>query len=163
MRQSVKILVILVIVAVAALVAATQGVGQGNRPAFAHSDLTIVKADGSKIAFAVEVASTPAEQSYGLMFIHSLADNKGMIFPSQPPREVAFWMKNTLIPLDMLFIRPDHTIGRIVANAKPEDLTPIPSQMPVIAVIEIKGGMASQKGLAVGDKIQTPVLDALSP
>ena len=86
------------------------------------------------------------------MFVKSLAPNRGMIFPYDPPQEVAFWMKNTLIPLDIVFIRPDHTIARI-ANAKALDETPLPSGEPIIAVLEIAGGRAAQLGMEPGDKV----------
>jgi uncharacterized membrane protein (UPF0127 family) len=86
------------------------------------------------------------------MFVQSMPADAGMIFPYDPPRDVAFWMKNTLIPLDMLFISPDGRIGRIVAEARPQDVTPIDSQGDVIAVIELNGGTAKKDGIAVGDK-----------
>ncbi|MDR3424040.1 MAG: DUF192 domain-containing protein [Alphaproteobacteria bacterium] len=128
--------------------------GVGNRPHFAQSTLVITGAGGARNKFFVEVANSKEEQAYGLMFLRALDEDKGMVFPYHPPREVAFWMENTLIPLDMLFVRPDGTIGRIVAEAKPQDMTPIPSQVPVIAVIEIGGGVAKKKGIAVGDKVE---------
>src|SRR6059058_1190640 len=74
--------------------------------------LTIHSASGDH-RFTVEIARTPAQQERGLMFVRSLAGDRGMIFPYDPPQEVAFWMKNTLIPLDMVFIRSDRTIARI--------------------------------------------------
>ena len=129
-----------------------------GRPHYQHSNLTITRADGTIFKFAVEVALTPEEEAYGLMFVRRLSEDAGMIFPSTEPHIVSFWMKNTLIPLDMLFVRPDGTIARIVAQARPEDLTPISSQEPVIAVIEIKGGMAKKDGLALGDKVESPFL-----
>jgi uncharacterized membrane protein (UPF0127 family) len=100
--------------------------------------------------FTVEVAATPAEQERGLMFRKSLAPDRGLIFPYAPAQEVAFWMKNTLIPLDMIFIRSDGTIARI-ATAKPLDLTPVPSGEPVSAVLEIRGGRAAELGIREGD------------
>jgi uncharacterized membrane protein (UPF0127 family) len=75
-----------------------------------------------------------------------------MIFPYDPPQEVAFWMHNTLIPLDMVFIRADGTIGRI-ATAKPLDDTPVPSGGAIVAVLEIAGGRAAELGIAPGDKV----------
>ena len=142
------------------LMFARNGVGTESRPVFAHADLTITRADGTVFSFKAEIANSPAEQAYGLMYVKSLAADAGMIFPYNPPQQVAFWMKNTLIPLDMLFISPDGSIGRIIAEAPPLDLTPIPSQIPVIAVIEIAGGMAKKDGLAVGDKVNSPALNA---
>jgi uncharacterized membrane protein (UPF0127 family) len=85
------------------------------------------------------------------MYRNSLAPDRGMIFPYEPPQQVAFWMKNTFIPLDIVYIRADGTIARIV-NAQPMDLTPLPSGEPVAAVLEIKGGRAKELGIKEGDK-----------
>jgi uncharacterized membrane protein (UPF0127 family) len=92
------------------------------------------------------------------MFVTSLRDDEGMIFPYAPPRKVSFWMKNTLIPLDMLFVQSDGTIGRIAASAQPQDVTPISSQEPVSAVIEINGGLAKKDGFEAGDKVESSIL-----
>ncbi|HVU30228.1 MAG TPA: DUF192 domain-containing protein [Sphingomicrobium sp.] len=103
--------------------------------------------------FTVQVAATAEEQEQGLMFHRSLGPDQGMIFPYDPPQNVAFWMKNTLIPLDMIFIRADGTIARIV-TAKPLDLTSVPAGEPVAAVLEIRGGRASELGIREGDKAE---------
>ncbi len=87
------------------------------------------------------------------MFTRSLADDEGMIFPYDPPQNVSFWMKDTLIPLDMVFIRADGTIARI-ATAKPLDETNVPAGEPVAAVLEIRGGLALQLGIHAGDKVE---------
>jgi uncharacterized membrane protein (UPF0127 family) len=113
--------------------------------------LTISSATGVH-HFNVEVARTEQQQSKGLMFVRTLARNHGMIFPFSPPQEVSFWMENTLIPLDIVFIRQDHTIARIT-KAKPLDETLLPSGEPIIAVLEIAGGRAAQLGIAPGDKV----------
>ena len=89
------------------------------------------------------------------MFYRSLAPNEGMIFPYDPPQDISFWMKNTLIPLDMLFIRGDGTIARIV-TAKPLDETPIPAGEPVAAVLELRGGRAAELGIREGDRADWP-------
>lgn len=114
--------------------------------------LTITSA-GKAHKFIVEVANTPEEQSRGLMFRQSLAPDRGMIFPYDPPVNASFWMKNTLIPLDMVFIRPNGTIGRIAENTVPLSLDPVPALEPVSAVLEIAGGRASELGLKPGDKV----------
>ena len=103
--------------------------------------------------FKVEVARTPEEQERGLMFRTSLASDGGMIFPYDPPRPASFWMKNTLIPLDMIFIRKDGTIARIADNTTPESLEPVQSGEPVAAVLELAGGRAAELGLSEGDRI----------
>jgi len=100
--------------------------------------------------FTVEVAATPDQQERGLMFRKSLAPDRGMIFPYEPPQDVAFWMKNTWIPLDIVFIRSDGTIARIT-NAQPMNLDPLPSGEPVSAVLEIGGGRAAALGIKPGD------------
>nr|WP_277622585.1 DUF192 domain-containing protein [Sphingomonas telluris] len=114
--------------------------------------MTIQSATGTH-KFTVEVASSQEEQAQGLMNRQSLAPDRGMIFPYDPPQQVAFWMKNTLIPLDMVFIGADGKIGRIAANTTPMSLDPVPSVDPVSAVLEIAGGRAAELGLKEGDKV----------
>jgi uncharacterized membrane protein (UPF0127 family) len=116
--------------------------------------LTIRSANGVH-RFAVEVARTAQQQERGLMFRSALAPDRGMIFPYDPPQDVSFWMKNTLIPLDMVFIRADGTIARI-AHAAPMDLTPVPAGEPVVAVLEIAGGRAAELGVREGDRVEWP-------
>jgi len=87
------------------------------------------------------------------MFRQSLAPDRGMIFPYQPAQQVSFWMKNTLIPLDMIFIRADGTIARI-AHAKALDETPVPAGEPVAAVLEIRAGRAAELGIREGDRVE---------
>lgn len=103
--------------------------------------------------FTVEVAASLKEQNDGLMYRRSLAPDRGMIFPYDPPQPVAFWMKNTLIPLDMIFIRADRTIARIAANTVPLSLEPVPAGEPVAAVLEIAGGRAAELGIREGDRV----------
>lgn len=104
--------------------------------------------------FRVEVARTEDEQARGLMFRERLAPDAGMIFPFKPPRPASFWMRNTVIPLDMLFVRPDGVIGRIAANAVPYSLDTIDSGEPVAAVLEIAGGRAAALGIKSGDRVR---------
>lgn len=115
--------------------------------------LRIVRADGSSVSFEVELALTSEQQTRGLMFRKELPEGTGMLFLFDPPREAAFWMKNTLIPLDMLFIAPDGRIARIVAKARPHDETPVSSDGPVRGVLEIGGGQAEALKIAVGDRL----------
>ena len=114
--------------------------------------LTIRSASGTH-RFTVEVARTPEEQANGLMHRQSLAPDRGMLFPYDPPQPASFWMKNTLIPLDIIFIRADRTIARIAANTVPLSLEPVPSLEPVAAVLEIAGGRAAELGIAPGDRV----------
>lgn len=107
-------------------------------------------------AFKVEIARTSAEQARGLMYRTALAPDAGMLFPFDPPQSASFWMKNTLIPLDMLFIRADGRIARIAANTTPLSLTPVDAGEPVIAVLEIAGGRAAAVGIREGDAVRWP-------
>jgi hypothetical protein len=113
--------------------------------------LTIRSSSGAH-HFTVEVASTPEQQERGLMFRKSLAGDRGMIFPYDPPQDVSFWMENTLIPLDIIFIRSDGTIVRIT-KAKALDETPLPAGEPIAAVLEIRGGRAAELGIREGDVV----------
>ena len=114
--------------------------------------LTIRSATGEH-RFTVEVAATPEQQARGLMYRRSLADGRGMIFPYDPPQPVGFWMKNTLIPLDIIFIRADGRIAQIAANTVPHSLEPVASGEPVATVLEIRGGRAAELGIRAGDLV----------
>jgi uncharacterized membrane protein (UPF0127 family) len=103
--------------------------------------------------FDVEVARTPDQQAQGLMFRKSLPDDGGMLFPMDPPRTASFWMKDTLIPLDMLFIHTDGSIAFLKAQAQPYDRTPVSAGVPVAAVLELRGGRAADLGIAQGDRV----------
>ena len=96
---------------------------------------------------------TPEQQAQGLMNRQSLAPNMGMLFPYDPPQNASFWMKNTLIPLDIIFIRENGTVALVTENTVPLSLDPIPSLEPVAAVLEIAGGRAAELGIQAGDKV----------
>jgi uncharacterized membrane protein (UPF0127 family) len=104
-------------------------------------------------AFQVEMAITPEEKERGLMFRRELPEGQGMLFDFQIDQPVAFWMKNTYIPLDMLFIRSDGRIARIAENTEPRSERNIPSGAPVRAVLEVIGGTAKKLGIAPGDRV----------
>ncbi|GGD70627.1 DUF192 domain-containing protein [Croceicoccus mobilis] len=118
-----------------------------------------ITSGGKDILFDVEYTTDAKSEMKGLMFRQSLGPNEGMIFPNEvmspgaPPAPRSFWMKNTVIPLDLIFIAPDSTIESIAANAEPYSLDPIASQGAVIGVLEIAGGRAAELGLQPGDKI----------
>jgi uncharacterized membrane protein (UPF0127 family) len=114
--------------------------------------LTITSANGVH-HFTVEVAATVEQQERGLMFRHAVGADEGMIFPYDPPVPASFWMKNTLVPLDMIFIRADGTIARIAANTVPLSLEPVPAGEPVAAVLELRGGRAAELGIREGDRV----------
>ena len=107
-------------------------------------------------AFSVEVVDTPATRAKGLMFRQSLAKDAGMLFDFQQEQQTAFWMQNTFIPLDMVFIAADGVVKTIHVNAKPHDTTSIPSGVPVRFVLEIPGGRSVEIGLKPGDRIDHP-------
>lgn len=115
-----------------------------------------VTVTSGKIAhvFKSEVARTSAEQAKGLMFRTAIGDDEGMIFLRNPPDIAAFWMRNTVIPLDIIFIGTDHRILNIAANAVPYDETPLPAAGPTLAVLEINGGLAAKLGIKAGDKVE---------
>ena len=101
--------------------------------------------------FNVDVVDTPELMAKGLMFVQDLADDAGMLFDFKEERPVSFWMQNTLIPLDMVFVGADGVVKTVHANARPMDTTSIPSEVPVQYVLEIPGGVAASIGLQPGD------------
>ena len=131
--------------------ASAQSVITKAQPHLRTEPLTIHTSDRA-IGFHVEVARTSGEQEAGLMFRTSVPPHGGMIFPMVPAREATFWMKNTVIPLDMLFIRADGTIARII-TAKALDESIDDSGEPVAAVLELGAGRAKALGIREGDKV----------
>ena len=114
----------------------------------------VIQASGHVYHLRAWIADTPARQAQGLMFVRDLPADQGMIFPMRPPQVAKFWMANTYIPLDMLFIAPDGRIEKITANAKPFSLKTISSGAPVEAVIEIRGGEAQRLEIGIGSVVQ---------
>jgi uncharacterized protein len=121
-----------------------------------HSMLLIDGANGP-VKFNVEMANDPQSQEYGLMFRKSLAANSGMLFDFHTTVQTTFWMKNTLIPLDMIFIKMDGTISSVAPDAVPMTTTPVPSTEPIRAVLEIGGGRAAQFGIYPGEKVHNAI------
>lgn len=117
--------------------------------------ITLCITSGKKTrTFIVENARTSLQQEKGLMFRTKLADNAGMIFPFPDVRRASFWMKNTVIPLDIIFIRANGTIESIAENAIPYSTDPMSSGEPVTAVLELRGGLTGELGIGPGDKIK---------
>jgi uncharacterized membrane protein (UPF0127 family) len=112
-----------------------------------------ISQNGKSHAFRVEVAATMEQQQKGLMFRTKMGPDEGMLFPSDMPALRSFWMKNTVIPLDIVFIGADHMISNIAANAVPYSLDPIPSSGPAIAVLELNGGRAAELGITPGARV----------
>jgi uncharacterized membrane protein (UPF0127 family) len=123
----------------------------------AESRLVLHTAKGD-YPFTIEIADDGAERAKGLMFRDSLAADAGMLFDYKQEQLTAFWMQNTLIPLDMIFIGADGVVKNIHVNAKPLDTTSIPSGVPVRFVLEIPGGRSVEIGLAVGDRMEHPLV-----
>lgn len=117
------------------------------------SDIKIVRKDGTELDFTVELAITPQQQSTGMMFRTNVPEKTGMLFLFPDNKERRFWMKNTLVPLDIIFIREDGIIHHIHENAEPKSLKHIPSYGEVTAVLEIGGGKAKANGIASGDRV----------
>src|SRR5580704_15354318 len=111
-----------------------------DAPSFPRASMTVQRADGKKFSFDIEVATTPEQETYGLMFRRSLPRDAGMLFLWPEDRMVIMWMKNTFISLDMLYVGSDGVITKIITNAEPLSLTPLSSDAPVRAVIEINAG-----------------------
>lgn len=129
-------------------------------PISACSDETrlVVHTQTGDYPFTVEIADTEELRAKGLMYRQELAPDAGMLFDFQEERHVSFWMRNTYIPLDMIFIAADGTVRRVHVNAKPHDITSIPSNAPVRFVLEIPGGRSVEIGLAEGDTIDHPLI-----
>ena len=128
--------------------------------AFACSDTRVeMRGDFGSARFTVEVADDAGERSLGLMHRESMAQSAGMLFVYQVEEEVGFWMENTLIPLDMIFMDASGTVVKIHENAIPLDRTVIRSDFPTQYVLEINGGLAGQMGIAPGAELRHPAID----
>jgi len=132
-------------------------VGTAGGVAAAELQPLEIASKGGVHVFAVEMASTPAEQAKGLMFRRELPEGQGMLFDFHHEQPTSFWMKNTYIPLDMIFIRGDGRILRIAENTVPLSEALVPSGGPVRAVLEVNAGMARKLGIAPGDRVAHPI------
>jgi uncharacterized membrane protein (UPF0127 family) len=141
---------------------ATEPRPEAFRAAADEGHLELVTASGVHV-LDVEIATTPEKQALGLMFRTTLPETKGMLFPHEAPREVTMWMRNTYIPLDMVFIRADGTVHRIEKRTEPLSERVISSQGPVAAVLEIAGGTADKLGIKPGDKVRHPYFATPAP
>lgn len=115
--------------------------------------LQVVTLSGASHVFDVTLADTPQKQARGLMFVENLPPQNGMVFPMDPPRQASFWMRNTLIPLDMIFIKPGGTIAQIVTRRDTQSDRPTTSLEKVSGVLEINAGEAARLGIGIGDQI----------
>ncbi|NNE52078.1 MAG: DUF192 domain-containing protein [Sulfitobacter sp.] len=124
-----------------------------------REDTIHLRGDWGTARFSVEIADDPAEQARGLMFREEMSAGAGMLFVYDRPQRASFWMRNTLIPLDMIFVDETGVVQRIHQNAIPLDETPINGGEAVLAVLEINGGMAARLGIAVGSEMRHPAFD----
>ncbi len=118
--------------------------------------LTIQTGQGPKI-FQIELVDSDEKRMQGLMYRQSMADDRGMLFDFKDVAPVSMWMKNTYISLDMLFIRADGTIARIASRTEPLSTRVIPSGEPVLAVLELVGGVSRKLGIKAGDRVEHPL------
>ncbi len=137
--------------------AAAPASGQRALAKFRRSTL-VIRTEGKAHRFAVEVARTHREQSQGLMFRRRMAADAGMLFVYDPPRPVSMWMRNTYIPLDMIFIAPSGRISHIVERTVPLSTETVSSRGAVRAVLELNAGTAARLGIRPGHTVATPAL-----
>jgi len=132
-----------------------------GQPASGAEDLALeplqIQTVSGRHRFEVEVADTPAKRRQGLKYRRSLAADRGMLFDFRQARRVAMWMADTYLPLDMIFIDARGCITRIVTETTPLSRQPIPSGGPIRAVLELAGGQANERGIAVGDRVIHPL------
>ncbi|TNF64358.1 MAG: DUF192 domain-containing protein [Rhodobacteraceae bacterium] len=122
-------------------------------------DRVVLRGAWGEALFSVEIADDPAERSQGLMFREKMARNAGMLFIYETPQVASFWMKNTLIPLDMIFFDRTGTVVHVHHRAIPGDLTPITGGRDILMVLEINGGLAELFRIAPGDTMRHPAID----
>jgi len=152
----------LVFAAALALAGSTVVLAQSGPPedlaAFPRGKLEISEGKKVKYTFEVWLADSPRRQQQGLMFVRALPDLRGMLFVHESPRPFSMWMKNTYIPLDMVFIDEHGRIQQIIEQATPHSLDIIRSDEPALAVLEIAGGEAKRLGLHPGQHVAHPAL-----
>lgn len=127
-------------------------------PPLPTEELTIVNPRGSH-DFQVEVVREPDDMRRGLMFREDVPQGTGMLFHFGKPHRIAMWMKNTIVPLDMLFINAQGIIVDIAENTTPFSLTPIVSNAPALAVLELKAGASNRYGISEGDRVEHPIFE----
>jgi uncharacterized membrane protein (UPF0127 family) len=146
------------------LAAAVAASALGTRPPAQLRDLpqsrVQVLTDSGKHRFKVWIAATEESQQRGLMFVRALPPQHGLLFLFPEPRYTSFWMKDTFLALDIVFIAADGRVVRIVAGATPQSLEPMDSGAPVKAALEVVAGTAARIGLKPGDRVLHPALGA---
>lgn len=123
-----------------------------------QDDTLWIRGDFGKARFSVDVADDASERAQGLMHVAQMPRSKGMIFVYDAPSRIAFWMKNTLIPLDMIFADEQGRVVKVHSNATPLDETPIPGGDGIQYVLEINGGLSKMLGISPGSELQHPAI-----
>jgi uncharacterized protein len=149
---------VLAVVAALALFASCAGAASYTEllEGFGESQLAIATPDARMHRFHIWVAQTPRQRAQGLMWIDDLPDDDGMLFVYGTPQSISMWMKNTVMPLDMLFIDEHGRIERVVENTTPYSLDTITSEGDVIAVLELHAGTAARLGIRSGALVLHP-------
>lgn len=141
------------------VLAVSVGAGAAQTAPCAASGVDL-RGDWGQAHFNVEVADDDAERAQGLMFREAMSASAGMLFINDTPRHTRFWMKNTLIPLDMIFADQTGLITRIAENARPLDESLIDGGPDVLMILEINGGMAKSLGITVGSQLRHPAFNS---
>ncbi len=128
-----------------------------------RGDRVDLRGDWGQASFTIELADTEKERAQGLMFRETLPRGSGMLFVYERPTTAAFWMKNTYIPLDIIFVDETGTVTSVHANAKPLDLTPIPGGDRVFSVLEINAGLARDYGIKPGTQLRHKIFSSNQP
>lgn len=147
---------------VALLAASAIAATAGNDPA-CRDDRVDLRGDWGRASFSIELADTAKERAQGLMFRDTLPRGAGMLFVYDQPTTAAFWMKNTYIPLDIIFVDETGTVTSVHVNAKPLDLTPIAGGDRVFSVLEINAGLARDYGITAGTQLRHEIFSANQP
>jgi len=142
---------------VAALALCFAAAVSGTVQAGCQTNRIDLRGDWGQASFNIEIANTREERARGLMFRESMPRSAGMLFVYDTPQYASFWMKNTLIPLDIIFIDHSGVVSRVHSNAIPGDLSPIPGGDHVFAVLEINAGLAARYGISTGTELRHKV------
>jgi len=130
---------------------------------FGRTRVTVETAAGSRYTFNVDLAETPEQRSQGLMYRDSIPETGGMLFLFDEPHIASFWMRNTFVSLDMIFVQRDGRIVNIHERAVPGSHAVISAAAPVTAVLEIRGGLANRLGIRAGDRLVHPAFAVPPP
>lgn len=121
---------------------------------FGAPETLFVDTQDGPVEFSVLIADNDRERARGLMFRDQLGDREGMLFDYEQPQQVSMWMRNTEIPLDIIYVDTDGEIVKIIANAQPFSLRTLPSEFPVVAALEVRGGISREAGIRPGDIVR---------